>query len=59
MTFGLGVALLLFGAGAAFIARERADGSSILAVGDGLMMVYPVLCLVFIAFGIALMVSGS
>jgi hypothetical protein len=59
MMFGLGVALLLFGAGGVFIARERADGSSILRVGDGLMMIYPVFCLVFIAFGIALIVFGS
>jgi hypothetical protein len=43
----------------AFVARERADGSSILPMGDAMMMIYPVTCLGFIAFGLALTLFGS
>ncbi len=59
MTFGLGLALLVIGIALIFIARARADGTSILPIGEGLLIVYPVICLGFIAFGIALMITGS
>jgi hypothetical protein len=58
MTFGVGVALLLGGLALNFLARERADGTSILRLGDGMMMVYPVMCLTLIAFGLALMIGS-
>ena len=57
--FVLGVALLLIGIALVFVARQRADGTSILPMGDGLMMIYPVTCLGFIAFGIAFTLFGS
>jgi hypothetical protein len=55
--FVLGVALLLIGVALVFVARQRADGTSILPLGDG-MMIYPVTCLAFIAFGIAFTLFG-
>jgi hypothetical protein len=58
MTFGIGVALLPGGLALTFLARERADGTSVLRLGDGMMMVYPVMCLTFISFGLALMIAS-
>lgn len=60
MTLGIGLALLIIGIAMAFVARERADGTRILPLSDGaMMMIYPVTCVAFIAFGIAFTFFGG
>ncbi len=55
MTFALGLALLLIGIAMAFVARERADGTSIIpTTSAAARSLYPVTCLGFITFGVAL-----
>lgn len=58
MTFLFGAVLLAVGLILAFVARERADGTSLLRLGGGMDMIYPAVCLAFIALGCAFMITN-
>jgi hypothetical protein len=53
-----GIALFLVGLALVFIGRERSDGTSVISMQGWLFSLYPPLCLAFIAFGLALIVSA-
>jgi hypothetical protein len=58
MTFVWGIVLIAIGLGMVFIARQRVDGTSILRVGEPWDTLYPALCLIPLAFGLAFIVTG-
>jgi predicted permease len=59
MGFSVGLALLAIGLSLAFLGRERRDGTSIiLTTSAAARSLYPVTCLGFITFGLALLISG-
>jgi hypothetical protein len=59
MGFSLGLLLLAIGVALAFLGRERRDGTSIIpTTSAAARSLYPVTCLGFIAFGLALIIAG-
>ncbi len=59
MYFSLGLVLLAIGLALTFLGRERRDGTSIIATTSAAARsLYPVTCLGFITFGLALLISG-
>jgi hypothetical protein len=58
VTLVWGIVLIGLGLIMVFIARQRADGTSILRIGQPWDIVYPALCLIPLAIGAALIVAG-
>ncbi len=58
MIFWLGAMLLGIGLTLAFVACARADGTSMLRLRGGMDMIDPAICLAFIAFGCAFMITS-
>lgn len=58
MILTLGVTLLLLGAVLGYVACVRADGTSILRVRGAMEMIYPAICLVFLSYGAAFIITG-
>jgi hypothetical protein len=52
-----GIVLLIIGLAMVFVGRPNRDGMSPRFMTSSLLMLYPVFCLVFIAFGVALIIS--
>jgi hypothetical protein len=48
----IGIVLLIIGVGMVFIARPNKDGNRLIPLTDSVVVVYPAICLVFIAFGL-------
>jgi hypothetical protein len=54
---GLGLVLLAIGFGMVFVALPNRHGIRRVSVPDSLTTVYPAICLAFIVFGVAMLVS--
>ena len=58
MTLVWGIVLVAVGLAMVFVARQRVDGTSIVRVGPPWDILYPALCLIPLAFGLALITAG-
>ncbi|PVE25450.1 hypothetical protein DC522_06020 [Microvirga sp. KLBC 81] len=58
MLLAIGLALLIIGLGLVLAARPNREGKRLLPMSGGLMVVYPAVCLAFIAFGIIMTVMN-
>ncbi len=58
MTLVWGIVLVVLGLVMVLIARQRTDGTSILRIGQPWDILYPALCLIPLASGLALIVAG-
>ena len=52
MDLPIGIVLLIIGVGMVFIARPNKYGNRRIPLTDSMVVVYPAICLVFIAFGL-------
>jgi hypothetical protein len=59
VSVALGIGLLLIGVVMVLLGRQPAHGQAYIAVPNWMFGLYPALCLVFLAFGAAIIVMGS
>jgi len=58
MELAIGLVLLVIGLSLVLAGRPNRKGQRLLPMSDGLMVVYPAVCLAFIAFGLILVVMN-
>jgi hypothetical protein len=58
VSLGIGIALLLAAFAMFVLGRERADGSAYIRLPGWMFGIYPAVCLGFLAFGVALIVTS-
>ena len=58
MELAIGLVLLVIGLGLVLAGRPNWQGQRLLPMSGGLMVVYPAVCLAFIAFGIIMIVMN-
>ena len=58
MQLAVGLVLLVIGLGLVLVVRPNREGKRLFPVSGGLLVVYPAVCLAFIAFGLILVVMN-